>query len=177
VSDAAVGERPRQRESLRTWVRRQIFNFYPAFWGTGAKVDYIAEDLRAIRIRLPLNFRTRNIHGTIFGGAMYAAIDPLYAMLIKAGLGRGYIVWDKHATIRYRKPGKTTLFAECSVTDAELDDLRMRLEREPSVDVSREIALVDGQGVVHTVVEKTVFVAKKDAYMRKLEQTGRDKPR
>ncbi|MEX0959005.1 MAG: DUF4442 domain-containing protein [Burkholderiales bacterium] len=176
MSDAAVGERPRQRESLRTWVRRQIFNFYPAFWGTGAKVDYIAEDLRAIRIRLPLNFRTRNIHGTIFGGAMYAATDPLYALLIKAGLGRGYIVWDKHASIRYRKPGKTTLFAECRVTDAELDDLRQRLEREPSVDVSREIALVDSQGVVHAVIDKTVFVAKKEAYLRKLEQTGRDKP-
>ncbi|HUF20838.1 MAG TPA: DUF4442 domain-containing protein [Burkholderiales bacterium] len=173
MSDAAVGERPRQRESLRTWVRRQIFNFYPAFWGTGAKVDYIAEDLRAIRIRLPLTFRTRNIHGTIFGGAMYAATDPLYALLIKAGLGRGYIVWDKQASIRYRKPGKTTLYAECRVTDAELDELRQRLENEPSVDVTREIALVDAQGVVHSVIEKTVFVSKKDAYLRRLEETSR----
>lgn len=173
MSDAAVGERLRQRESLRTWARRQVFNFYPAFWGTGAKVEYIAEDLRTIRIRLPLNFRTRNIHGTIFGGAMYAATDPLYALLIKAGLGRDYIVWDKHASIRYRRPGKATLYAECRVTDAELDELRQRLENEPSVDVTREIALVDGQGVVHAVIEKTVFVSKKDAYLRRLEEAGR----
>jgi acyl-coenzyme A thioesterase PaaI-like protein len=172
VSEAAVGAKARHRESWRIWVRRQLFNFYPAFWGTGAKVDYIAEDLRSIRIRLPLTFRTRNIHGTIFGGAMYAATDPLYALLIKAGLGRGYVVWDKHASIRYRKPGKSTLYAECSVTDGELEELRTRLESEPSVDASREIALVDAAGVVHAVIHKTVFVAKREAYRRKLEQAA-----
>jgi len=165
---AFLAERP--RESPRTWFRRLRFNLFPAFRGTGAKVVYIAEDLRTIRIKLPLNWRTRNIHGTLFGGAMYAATDPLYAILIKVGLGRGYIVWDKAGTIRYRKPGRGTLYAECSISEAELADLRMRLETEPSVDLDYEIPLVDAAGVVHAVVMKTIYVARKDSYLRKVEQ-------
>jgi hypothetical protein len=163
---AIVPERP--RESLRAWLRRLRFNLFPAF--RGARVVYIAEDLRAIRIKLPLNWRTKNIYGTLFGGAMYAATDPLYAILVKVGLGPGYIVWDKAGAIRYRKPGRTALYAECSISDAELQDLRGRLETEPSVDLDYEIQLVDGEGVVHAVVMKTIYVARKDSYARKLEE-------
>jgi len=91
------------RESIRIWTRRLAFNFFPAFRATGARVIYISEDMRKLRIKLPLNLRTRNIHGTLFGGAMYAATDPLYVILVKSALGAGYTVWDKAGTIRYKK--------------------------------------------------------------------------
>jgi acyl-coenzyme A thioesterase PaaI-like protein len=158
------------RESLKTWFRRLRFNLFPAFRGTGAKVVYIAENKRAIRIKLPLNWRTRNIYGTLFGGAMYAATDPLYALLIKVGLGPGYIVWDKAGSIRYRKPGRTTLYAQCSVTDAELQTLRTRLELEPSVDLEYEIRLTDAEGQEYATIIRTIYVAKTESYQRKLEQ-------
>ncbi len=157
-------------ESFGTWWKRLRFNYFPAFWGTGAKVTYISEDLRTIRIKLPLNFRTKNIYGTLFGGAMYAALDPIYPIIIKVGLGSGYIIWDKAGAIRYRKPGRSALFAECSMGGQELADLKARLESESSVDVDREIELVDAQGVVHAVVQKTIYVARKDAYRPKMDQ-------
>lgn len=160
----------KQRESLTTWFNRLRFNLYPAFRGTGAKVIYIAEDRRSIRIKLPLNWRTRNIYGTLFGGSLYSATDPLYAILVKIGLGPGYIVWDKAGAIRYRKPGRTTLYAECKVSDTELENLRQRLETESSIDLEYEIELADAEGVVHATVMKTIYVARNDAYLRKLAQ-------
>jgi acyl-coenzyme A thioesterase PaaI-like protein len=164
--------RPGGRESLRTWFRRLRFNFFPAFRATGARVTWISEDMRALRIKLPLNLRTRNIHGTVFGGAMYAATDPLYAILIKVGLGPGYIIWDKVGAIRYRRPGRSALYAECRVTEEDLAGLRAKLEAQPSVDVEREIELVDEAGVVHATVRKTIYVARKAAYEARLrEQT------
>jgi hypothetical protein len=30
-----------------------------------------------VRVRVPLGWRTRNYVGTIFGGSMYGAVDPL----------------------------------------------------------------------------------------------------
>jgi acyl-coenzyme A thioesterase PaaI-like protein len=165
-----TGGVPRERESLRTWFRRLRFNFFPAFRATGARVTWIAEDLRALRIELPLNLRTKNIYGTLFGGSMYAATDPLYAILIKVGLGPGYIIWDKVGAIRYRRPGRSTLYAECRVTEEELAALRAQLETQPSVDVDREIELVDAAGVVHAVVRKTIYVARKDAYLQRPQE-------
>lgn len=157
------------RESLRIWLQRQRFNFFPAFRATGARVFYISEDMRILRIRLPLNFRTRNIHGTLFGGAMYSATDPLYAILIKVALGRDYIIWDKAGTIRYKRPGRSTLYAQCSLTEAQVASLKRKLETEPSVDVSYEIELVDAHGKVHATVEKTIYVGRKADYKSRVE--------
>ncbi len=36
------------RESLRIWLRRLGFNFFPAFRATGARVIYISEDMRKL---------------------------------------------------------------------------------------------------------------------------------
>jgi hypothetical protein len=104
---------------------------------------------------------------------MYAATDPLYAILVKVGLGPGYIVWDKAGAIRYLKPGRTTLYADCSISDAELASLRERLESEASVDLDYEMDLRDAAGVVHAVVQKTIYVARKDSYQLRLQRDER----
>jgi acyl-coenzyme A thioesterase PaaI-like protein len=140
------------------------FNFFPAFRATGARVIYISEDMRKLRIKLPLNFRTRNIHGTLFGGAMYAATDPLYAILVKLALGPGFVVWDKSGAIRYKKPGRSTLYAECSLSDSQVASMKKRLDAESSVDLDYEIELMDDRGVVHAVVQKTIYAARKEVY-------------
>jgi acyl-coenzyme A thioesterase PaaI-like protein len=169
MSSAGPWRTVQPRESLRTWLYRLGFNFFPAFRATGARVIYISEDRRKLRIKLPLNFRTRNIHGTLFGGAMYAATDPLYAILVKVALGPGYIIWDKAGAIRYKKPGRSTLYAECSLSDAQVATMWKRLEAEPSVDLNYEIELVDEHGVVHAVVQKTIYAARKEVYKLRQE--------
>jgi acyl-coenzyme A thioesterase PaaI-like protein len=164
MSPAGPWHTSQPRESLRTRVRRLRFNFFPAFRATGARVIYISEDMRKLRIKLPLNFRTKNIHGTLFGGAMYAATDPLYAILVKLALGPGFIVWDKSGAIRYKRPGRSTLYAECSLSDSQVASMKKRLDAESSVDLDYEIELVDANGVVHAVVHKTIYAAKKEVY-------------
>ncbi|MGZ5474020.1 MAG: DUF4442 domain-containing protein, partial [Thermoanaerobaculia bacterium] len=98
-------------ESFESRLLRWKFNLFPAYRGSGARVTYIAADFRELKVRLPLTWRSRNAVGTIFGGSMYAAVDPMYMILLMHCLGRDYIVWDKAATIRFRKPGRTTIFA------------------------------------------------------------------
>ena len=93
-------------ESWQTRFARWAFNWFPAYRGTGAPVTYIAADWREVRIRLPLNWRTRNYVGTIFGGSLYGAVDPIYMIMLIKALGPDYIVWDKAATIRFLRPGR-----------------------------------------------------------------------
>ena len=109
---------------MKARLLRWKFNLFPAYRGTGARVVYIAEDFREVRVRLPLSWRTRNAVGTIFGGSLYGAVDPVYMIMLMQLLGRDYVVWDKAATIRFRKPGRTTLTATFRIDDAELDAIR-----------------------------------------------------
>src|SRR3989441_12616814 len=44
-------------------------------------------------------------------------------------LGPGYIVWDKAAAIRFRRPGTTTLEARCAVDPAVLEGIRAELDQ------------------------------------------------
>jgi len=167
MSSAGPWRTVQPRESLRIRLYRLGFNFFPAFRATGA---------RKLRIKLPLNFRTRNIHGTLFGGAMYAATDPLYAILVKVALGPGYIIWDKAGAIRYKKPGRSTLYAECSLSDAQVASMRKRLDSEPSIDLNYEIELVDESGAVHAVVQKTIYAARKEVYKLRQEAANTGTP-
>ena len=124
-------------------------------------MTYISSDFREARVRLPLTWRSRNAVGTIFGGSMYAAVDPLYMILLMHSLGREYVVWDKAASIRFRKPGRSTLFAQFLVEDAELDAIRAATAGGASVDRTYNVDLVDADGVVHAAVEKVIYVRRK----------------
>ena len=55
------------------------------------------------------------------------------------------------------------------VSQAELDALRTRLATAGSADLEYEIELKDVSGVVHASVMRTIYVARKEAYRRKLE--------
>ena len=56
------------------------------------------------------------------------------------------------------------------MSDQDLATLKARLETESSVDVDREIELADAAGVVHAVVQKTIYVARKDVYQLRVQQ-------
>jgi acyl-coenzyme A thioesterase PaaI-like protein len=151
------------KEKLGPRTFRWLMNLWPCYWGTGGHVTYMAPDWKEIRVRLPLNLQTRNYVGSIFGGSLYAAVDPLYMLMLIRLLGPGYLVWDKAATIRFLKPGRTTLFATCRVDDTELDEIRRLLETEPRIDRTYRISLSDAQGTVHAEVEKVIQVRKQEA--------------
>jgi acyl-coenzyme A thioesterase PaaI-like protein len=141
---------------MRWW-----WNFFPAYRGTGARVEYIAADYREVRVRLPLNWRTRNYVGTIFGGSLYGAVDPIYMIMLIEILGPEYVVWDKVATIRFLRPGRTTLRACFLVGEEEDRAIRELLEKEASVDRVYRVELKDASGKVHAEVDKTIFVRKR----------------
>jgi len=149
-------------ESLRTKISRWGFNFFPAYRGTGARIAYIARDWREVRIKLPLNWRTRNYVGTIYGGSMYGAVDPIYMLMLIKVLGPEYVVWDKAASIRFKKPGTSTLFAKFVVTDEEISTIQTALTAAPSVERIYLVELVDTEGVVHASIEKMVYIRKKE---------------
>jgi hypothetical protein len=149
-------------ESLRTRLTRIAYTYlFPAYRGTGGKITYVADDWREVRVEVPLSRRTKNYVGTIFGGSMYGAVDPIYMVMLIRALGPGYVVWDKSAAIRFRKPGRSTLHARFTLDDAELDAIRGALENATATERSYTIRLVDAEGVVHAEVEKLIHIRKR----------------
>ncbi len=148
-------------ESFKSRRFRWLFNLFPAYRGTGGRVTYISDDFHEVRIKLPLNWRTRNYVGTIYGGSIYASIDPIYMLMLMHIIGDNYVVWDKAAKIRFKKPGRETLFAEFLLTPAEIAEIKRLAENERSVDRVYNLELKDKNGVVHAFIEKTLYISKR----------------
>lgn len=150
-------------ESFKTRWQRRGFNFFPAYRGTGGRLTYLADDYHEIHVKLPLSWRTRNYVGTTFGGSMYGAIDPVYMIMLMKILGEDYVVWDKAATIRFRKPGRGTLYAKFRIEPEEVATIKEELTRRKSIERIYHVNLVDKDGTVYAEVDKTLYIAAKRA--------------
>jgi len=141
---------------LRRWI-----NFWPPFLGAGIRIRYISPDTKAVDVEMKLRFWNANYVGTHFGGSLFAMADPFYMLMLMANLGRDYIVWDKAASIRYRKPGKGMVRAEFRLSDAQLDDIREKLKTLPKYEPTFQVEVKDESGEVVAVVEKLLHVRRK----------------
>jgi acyl-coenzyme A thioesterase PaaI-like protein len=148
-------------ESLRTKAMRYAYNFFPAYRGTGARISYIASDFREIRVRIPLNWRTRNYVGTIFGGSMFGGVDPVYMVMLIKNLGPEYAVWDKSARIEFKKPGRNELHACFILTSEELSAIRNETESSRATERTYHIEITDREGNVCASVQKTIFIRRR----------------
>jgi len=145
---------------------RRGVNLWPPFLGAGIRVKHIASDMKAIDVEMKLRWWNANYVGTHFGGSLFAMTDAFYMLMLMANLGREYIVWDKAASIRYRKPGKGTVRAEFRLSDAQLDEIRGKLKALPKYEPTFTVEVKDEQGIVIAEVEKLLHVRLKDAVAR-----------
>jgi len=150
-------------ESFRTRIARWRFNLFPAYRGTGGRITYIAGDWLEVRIKLPLNWRTRNYVGTTFGGSMYGAVDPVYMLMLIKALGKDYVVWDKAAAIHFKKPGRDPLYARFVLSREGISSIRDELTRVPSIERVYHVDLTDADGAVHAAIDKTIHIRRKEA--------------
>jgi acyl-coenzyme A thioesterase PaaI-like protein len=143
---------------LRCW----SFYAFGCYRGTGGRLKYVAEDWSEVRLELPLSWRTRNYVGTIFGGSLYSAVDPIYMLMLIQRLGPEYIVWDKAATIQFKKPGRETLHARFVVGDDELTTIRSALASRRAIDRTYSIDLVDDSGTACATIEKIIYIRRRE---------------
>lgn len=156
-----------RKENLKSRIKRNLLNLFPAYWGTGAKAIFLSDDFREVQIKLPLSWRTKNYVGTIFGGSMYASTDPIYMIQLIELLGKAYVVWDKSASIRFFRPGNKTLFARFLVSDVLLSQIKDEVAEKREIDLTLDVDFVDLEGIVYAKVSKVLYIADKEFYRTK----------
>jgi acyl-coenzyme A thioesterase PaaI-like protein len=147
---------------LRRWI-----NLWPPFFGAGIRVVYISPDMKSADVEMKLRWWNANYVGTHFGGSLFAMTDAFYMLMLMANLGGDYIVWDKAASIRYRKPGRGTVRAEFRLSDGVLRDIREKLEDLPKYEPVFRVEVKDEQEIVIAEVEKVLHVRRREPVQAK----------
>jgi hypothetical protein len=152
------GSLEQRRKRLRRFV-----NFYPPFLGAGVRIKEISADLRTIEVHMPLRFWNKNYVGTHLGGSLYLMCDPFFMLILINNLGSDYIVWDKAATIRFKKPGRGLVKAIFHIPQERIDEIRALADTQPKVEPQFQTVVTDTEGTVIAEVDKLLYVRKKSA--------------
>ena len=142
-------------------------NWYPMYFGTGGKILFWSGDSREVHLRLRRNPWTYNYVGTIFGGSLFSASDPFYMLMLLRIFGNQYVVWDKSASIRFRKPGRTTLYMRYELTDEVIESIRQDVATHGQTERSFTLQWLDKDGTVHAEIERLCYVADKKHYQKR----------
>jgi hypothetical protein len=87
--------------------------------------------------------------------------DPFYMLMLIENLGRDYIVWDKAASIRFRKPGRGKVTAQFRISVEQIDEIRRTLETQEKTEPVFTIEIKDESNEIVAEVQKTLYVRKK----------------
>ncbi len=138
----------------------KFMSVYPPYLGAGVRVAHVSDDVRTVVIELAKSPLTQNFMGTQFGGSIYAMCDPWFMVMLFANLGDDYIVWDKAASVRFLKPGRTLLRATFTLDEARVNDIRQKLDTVGKCEPEFQVEVKDESGLVVAVVDKVLHAHK-----------------
>jgi hypothetical protein len=142
---------------------KNMMNFYPPFLGAGISVMKINSDYTQITVRMKFTWYNRNYVGTQFGGSLYSMTDPFYMLMFMNNLGSEYIVWDKGASIDFKRPGKSAVYADFIITPELLNTVRDKTAGGEKYIFDLPVDIYNDSKVVIAQVIKTIYVKKKPA--------------
>ena len=141
---------------------RMFLNVWPPFLGAGIRVRRLASDWTEIDIEMKLRWWNRNYVGTHYGGSLYSMADPFFMLMLIENLGKDYIVWDKSASIRFKRPGRGTVSASFRLSPEQVQEIKQALNTQEKIERAFTVEVKDESGSVIAVIEKLLHVRRKD---------------
>jgi len=152
------------------------FNLSPMYRKSTARVMHVSKDLMNITIKLPISWKNKNYVGSIFGGSMFAAVDPFPMVQLMNIIGNDYVVWDKSAEIYFRRPAREDLYADFNYTLPELEEIKQRVRNEKEIEIIKTTLLTNkDRSIVFCEIRKTIYIADKESYKKKMEMKKQKK--
>lgn len=146
-------------ENTLKWAMR----FYPPLLFQRIWVKKFHKGFTGVDVKISKSLLNINYNRSIFGGSIFSASDPFYALLFDQILQRrGYKVrvWLKSAEISYLKPGRTTMYFQITLTEDDISEAENILKSNGKFIKSFPIEIKNQQGEICAMVANEVYVRK-----------------
>ena len=134
---------------------------YPPLFFQRIWVQKFEGDFTSCSVKLSKSFLNKNYNGSIFGGTIYAATDPFYALLFDQLMQRrGFKVrvWLKSASIQYLKPGRGNLYFTIRVTEVMIADAEEALKTVGKFVKAYPMEITNKEGELCATVMNEVYI-------------------
>ena len=137
-----------------------LLTYYPPLFFQRIRVRF-TDGFRSCDVRVRHSLLTRNLHGTTFGGAIFAAADPILAVMYWQRflrLGEPVQAWLRSAAIRYLKPATTDLTLRYNLTDDEVSEAAEAIRRHGRFSRTGSADALDRNRSLCAVIETEVYL-------------------
>lgn len=139
-----------------------LLNVYVPYLGAGVRIRRVAPDATWFEVEMRLRPWNQNYFGTHFGGSLYAMCDPFYALILTENLGPNYTVWDKEASIAFKRPGRGLVRARFEVPPKRIAEIRSLVDDQGKAVACFQAQVVGEDRAVVAIVEKRLSIRRKE---------------
>lgn len=136
----------------------KLISYYPAYLGAGISIKEFNKDFTKVTAQLKMHWYNKNAVGTHFGGSLYSMCDPFYMFILMEHLGKDYIVWDKAASIVFKKPGTKTVTATFEIPLEKIAEIKKEVDTIGKGNFTFNTIIVNENNETVAEVEKVVYV-------------------
>ena len=144
-------------ENALKWAIR----FYPPLLFQRIWVKKFGDGFRSVDVKISKSLLNINYNRSIFGGTIFTASDPFYALMFDQVLQRkGYKVrvWLKSAAINYLKPGRTNLYFTIALRDEDIDEACEALDSVGKFVKAYPVEMYDNNGQLCVTITNEVYI-------------------
>jgi hypothetical protein len=144
-------------ENMLKWAMR----FYPPLFFQRIWVIKFDKGFTGVHVKISKSFLNVNYNRTIFGGTIFSASDPFFALLFDQILQRRGLkcrVWLRSAEIRYLKPGATNLYFTISLSEQQIKEAEAILETEGKFVKAYPMNIFSSEGLLCATVINEVYI-------------------
>ena len=150
------------------WLSREKkLSLYPPFLLMGVKVLEISNDPIRIRLKLPLNWKSVNSGGSLFGGFQASLADPIAPMGCLMAFPE-YHVWTKDLHLDFQLPGNSDLELRFEFDPAFQAEIQKELDETGRANPTFEYGLYRADGKRNARVRCTVAI-REEGYRKKIK--------
>lgn len=156
-------KKPKVRSpKVSPFVFKWMMNLYPPFLFGRIRVNYVAKDFQHIQVKVRKSLFNKNLSRSVFGGTMFSAADPFFALMYWQNFAHQYDrkvkVWLKSAEIQYKRPAMTDLILDFRITQEDVEAAKEAIESKGKFTKYHEVELKDKEGKVSAVVKLEPYV-------------------
>jgi hypothetical protein len=144
-------------ENMLKWAMR----FYPPLFFQRIWVVKFDKGFTGVHVKISRSFLNINFNRTIFGGTIFSASDPFFALLFDQILQRRGLkcrIWLRSAEIRYLKPGATDLYFTISLSEQQIKEAVSILETEGKFVKAYPMNIFSPEGLLCATVINEVYI-------------------
>jgi acyl-coenzyme A thioesterase PaaI-like protein len=146
---------------LKKWQLKLMLNGFPALFFQRVRIRKIHPGFRRFDVRVRRSVCNKNLARTIFGGTIFSAADPYFAIMywqILEHAGIPAVAWLKSASIDYLRPAATDLDLTFELSETDIAEAERGLREHGRHEKWHTVRAVDVNGHVCAEIRTLIHI-------------------